>query len=128
MREVFGFVKENHPERSEGGDRERRKGCGERGGSPLPRLIAQGPRRASARRLGGAFLAHGVAPQFKSVRIVDEPIEDAVGGGGIANLFVAFNFSTDDWVNFKLFGATGLMLAFVLAQGLLLQKYIEEKE
>ena len=47
---------------------------------------------------------------------------------GIANLFVAFNFSTDDWVNFKLFGATGLMLAFVLAQGLLLQKYIEEKE
>jgi intracellular septation protein len=45
---------------------------------------------------------------------------------GIANLFVAFNFSTDDWVNFKLFGATGLMLVFVLAQGLLLSKYIEE--
>ena len=45
---------------------------------------------------------------------------------GIANLFVAFNFSTDDWVNFKLFGATGLMLVFVVAQGLLLSKYIEE--
>ena len=47
---------------------------------------------------------------------------------GVANLFVAFNFSTDDWVNFKLFGATGLMLVFVLAQGLLLSKYIEEKK
>lgn len=46
---------------------------------------------------------------------------------GFANLFVAYNFSTDDWVNFKLFGGTGLMLVFVLAQGLLLSKHIEEK-
>ena len=46
---------------------------------------------------------------------------------GAANLLVAFNFSTDDWVNFKLFGGIGLMLVFVLAQGLLLSKYIEEK-
>jgi len=46
---------------------------------------------------------------------------------GIANLFVAYNFSTDDWVNFKLFGGTGLMLVFVLVQGLLLSKHIEEK-
>lgn len=47
---------------------------------------------------------------------------------GVANLFVAFNFSTDDWVNFKLFGATGLMLAFVLAQGLFLSKYLGENK
>ncbi|WP_153116366.1 septation protein A [Rhodocyclus tenuis] len=46
---------------------------------------------------------------------------------GIANLLVAFNFSTDDWVNFKLFGGMGLMLVFVVVQGLLLSKYIEEK-
>jgi intracellular septation protein len=48
---------------------------------------------------------------------------------GFANLAVAFafNFSTDDWVNFKLFGGMGLMLFFVIAQGLLLSKYIEEK-
>lgn len=48
---------------------------------------------------------------------------------GIANLAVAFafDFSTDDWVNFKLFGGMGLMLVFVIAQGLLLSKYIEEK-
>ncbi|MEF8703212.1 MAG: septation protein A [Candidatus Accumulibacter sp. UW26] len=47
---------------------------------------------------------------------------------GCANLFVALNFSTDDWVNFKLFGGIGLMLVFVLAQGLLLSKYLEENK
>jgi intracellular septation protein len=45
---------------------------------------------------------------------------------GILNLYVAFNFSTDAWVNFKLFGATGLMLVFVLLQGMALAKYVEE--
>jgi intracellular septation protein len=48
---------------------------------------------------------------------------------GIVNLAVAFafGFSTDTWVNFKLFGGMGLMFVFVLVQGLLLSKYIEEK-
>jgi len=45
---------------------------------------------------------------------------------GIVNLYVAFNYSTDAWVNFKLFGTTGMMLLFVLLQGLVLSKYIEE--
>jgi intracellular septation protein len=47
---------------------------------------------------------------------------------GAANLIVAFNFPTDTWVNFQLFGGMGLMLAFVVAQSLLLAKYIEEKK
>lgn len=47
-------------------------------------------------------------------------------GMGALNLFVAFNFDTDAWVNFKLFGAMGLMLLFILAQGLVLAKYAEE--
>lgn len=47
---------------------------------------------------------------------------------GLANLLVAFNFSTDDWVNFKMFGATALMLVFVLAQGLFLSKYLGESK
>ena len=47
---------------------------------------------------------------------------------GAANLFVAYRFSTDAWVNFKLFGGMGLMLAFVVAQSLLLAKYVEEKK
>jgi len=47
---------------------------------------------------------------------------------GFLNLYVAFNFPTDTWVNFKLFGGMGLMLAFVIGQGLFLAKYVEPKE
>lgn len=47
---------------------------------------------------------------------------------GFINLYVAFNFPTDTWVNFKLFGGMGLMLAFVIGQGLFLAKYVEQKE
>jgi intracellular septation protein len=43
---------------------------------------------------------------------------------GAANLYVAFNFSTDLWVNFKLFGGMGLMFAFVIAQALFLARYL----
>lgn len=44
---------------------------------------------------------------------------------GFVNLWVAFNFSTSAWVNFKLFGGMGLMLVFVLAQAVFLNKYIQ---
>jgi intracellular septation protein len=49
---------------------------------------------------------------------------------GFANLAVAFAFglTTETWVNFKLFGGIGLMLMFVLIQGVLLSKYVEEKK
>jgi intracellular septation protein len=47
---------------------------------------------------------------------------------GILNLYVAFNYSTDAWVNFKLFGGMGLMLVFVVAQALMLSRYITEKK
>ena len=46
---------------------------------------------------------------------------------GALNLFVAYNYSTETWVNFKLFGGMGLMLVFVLAQGLFLAKHVQEK-
>lgn len=47
---------------------------------------------------------------------------------GVANLYVAYNFSTDDWVNFKLFGTTGMMLVFVMVQSFMLSKHIQDKE
>jgi intracellular septation protein len=43
---------------------------------------------------------------------------------GALNLFVVYNFSTDTWVNFKLFGLTGLMFVFVFAQILYLFRYM----
>ena len=47
---------------------------------------------------------------------------------GALNLYVAYNYSTDNWVNFKLFGGMGLMLVFVVAQAMVLSKYIDEKK
>ena len=47
---------------------------------------------------------------------------------GIANLYVAWNFSTETWVNFKLFGSTGLMIIFVIGQALYLARHMPEKE
>lgn len=47
---------------------------------------------------------------------------------GVLNLLIAFNFPTDVWVNFKLFGGMGLLLLFVLGQGMLLSKYVEEEK
>jgi intracellular septation protein len=44
---------------------------------------------------------------------------------GVVNLWVAFNFSTSAWVNFKLFGGIGLMFAFVAVQAVYLNKYIK---
>jgi intracellular septation protein len=43
---------------------------------------------------------------------------------GVLNLWVAYHFSTDTWVNFKLFGAMGLMLLFSLAQGLYINRHL----
>jgi intracellular septation protein len=44
---------------------------------------------------------------------------------GIANLIVAFSFSEDIWVDFKLFGLMGLTLIFVVGQAFYLAKYID---
>ena len=45
---------------------------------------------------------------------------------GVLNLYIAFNFSTDAWVNFKLFGAMGLMIVFVLLQAVFISKHIDD--
>jgi intracellular septation protein len=44
---------------------------------------------------------------------------------GCLNLWVAFNYDTDTWVNFKLFGGMGLMFVFVIAQALVLSRYMK---
>jgi intracellular septation protein len=45
---------------------------------------------------------------------------------GALNLYVAYHFTQNEWVNFKLFGVTGLMLLFILAQALFLARHIED--
>ena len=46
---------------------------------------------------------------------------------GVANWYVAFHFTTDTWVNFKVWGATGLFLLFAVGQGVALARYLPER-
>jgi intracellular septation protein len=47
---------------------------------------------------------------------------------GLANLYVAFNFDENTWVNFKLFGMLGLTLVFVLAQAAYMSRHIKSDD
>jgi intracellular septation protein len=50
---------------------------------------------------------------------------------GVVNIYVAYSYSEETWVNFKLFGVLGLTLVFMIAQGVYLAKHalpIEEDD
>ncbi|MEY4929266.1 MAG: hypothetical protein RL279_1005 [Pseudomonadota bacterium] len=47
---------------------------------------------------------------------------------GFLNLYVAFNFDENTWVNFKLFGVTLMMFLFIIGQSLALKNYLIEEE
>jgi len=47
---------------------------------------------------------------------------------GVLNLIVAYNFSEETWVNFKLFGMLGLTFVFILAQGLYMSRHIQNSD
>jgi intracellular septation protein len=47
---------------------------------------------------------------------------------GVLNLWVAFRFSTETWVTFKLFGALGLTLVFAVVQALVLARYAKDDD
>jgi intracellular septation protein len=44
---------------------------------------------------------------------------------GVLNIYVAYSFSTSTWASFKVFGTTGLMLVFMVAQGYYLSRHIK---
>lgn len=47
---------------------------------------------------------------------------------GIVNLYVAFNFSLDDWVDFKTFGMLGFTFAFVILQAFYMARHVGEPQ
>ena len=47
---------------------------------------------------------------------------------GLANLYVAYVFSEQTWVDFKLFGLLGLSFIFVFAQALYLARFIQHDD
>ena len=47
---------------------------------------------------------------------------------GVLNLYVAYYFTESVWVKFKLFGTLGLMVVFIVAQALMLSRFVENQE
>jgi intracellular septation protein len=47
---------------------------------------------------------------------------------GFLNLYVAYNYSQDIWVDFKLFGITGIMFLFIVLQTVFVSKYLPTEE
>ncbi|WP_321276441.1 septation protein A [Thiomicrorhabdus indica] len=47
---------------------------------------------------------------------------------GIANLYVAYQYDTDTWVNFKLFGLMGMTFVFIILQGIYISRYMNESD
>lgn len=45
---------------------------------------------------------------------------------GALNLYVAYYFTLDQWVSFKVFGATGLTFVFIMGQSVFLMKYMKD--
>lgn len=46
---------------------------------------------------------------------------------GLANLLVAYHFTEAQWVNYKLFGSTALMIVFFIGQGIYLSRYLPKE-
>lgn len=46
-------------------------------------------------------------------------------GLGVLNLYVAYHFATPTWVKFKVFGVMGLILVFMVAQGVYLSRHLQ---
>ncbi len=72
-----------------------------------------------------SLLGSQVTLQEDGWRVMNWSWSAFFGAMGAINLWVAYTFDTDTWVNFKLFGGIGLMLVFVLAQGLYLARYMK---
>jgi intracellular septation protein len=47
---------------------------------------------------------------------------------GLLNIYVAYHYSTSTWATFKVFGLTGLMLVFMVAQGFYISRFLKDEE
>ncbi len=47
---------------------------------------------------------------------------------GILNIYIAYEFSTEVWVNFKMFGSLVLLFVLVIIQSFYIAKYVKVKQ
>ena len=46
---------------------------------------------------------------------------------GVINIFVAYKYTTEIWVNFKLYGTLGALIVFAVGQSIYLARYMDQK-
>lgn len=56
-----------------------------------------------------------------------EPLLGVFLGSGVLNLYVAFNYSEQAWVKFKLFGMLGLTVIFVILQSFYMARHVRDQ-
>jgi intracellular septation protein len=85
-----------------------------------------------SRLVGKNLLEEMLGAEFVLPHVVWQRLNFAwiafLGLMGLLNLYVAYTYSTATWASFKVFGATGLMLAFSLAQVVYLARYMKQPE
>lgn len=87
-----------------------------------------GARLFSTTTLVERMMGHAIsAPAFVWARLNWAWIVFFVGIG-LVNLYVAYNYSEETWVNFKLFGMMGLTLVFVFGQAFYIGRYVQSDE
>ncbi|MBR6026816.1 MAG: septation protein A [Neisseriaceae bacterium] len=47
---------------------------------------------------------------------------------GLANLFVAYTYSNDVWVTYKVFGVMGILFVFFIAQSVYMAQHLQQNE
>lgn len=47
---------------------------------------------------------------------------------GVLNLYVVYHYSTNAWVNFKMFGTLGLIVVFILIQALYMSRHLQKDD
>ena len=47
---------------------------------------------------------------------------------GFANIYVAYAYSISTWATFKVFGLTGIMLVFMIAQGFYISRHLKDED
>jgi len=89
-------------------------------------LILAGGRLVFRRNLISALLAGMTLPEAVWARITWAWVV-FLGAMGAANLYVAANFTTDAWVNFKVWGGIGLFMLAAVATVASVARYLPEE-
>lgn len=91
-------------------------------------LVIIGSQFVGSKSLIERMMAHAIDVPKKDMEASQYKLGRIFALVGFVNIYVAYNFSEDTWVDFKLFGVLGMTFVFMIAQGVYLAKHAEPNE